>query len=101
MRCFAVKMPATGCWVCAAAVLLAVGFGAMRSDPAPAAVPRRAADAGFAAWRGVSSCTSSACHDQDSGRGGRGGDAKGSEYAVWAGIDPHARAYQVLFDARP
>ncbi len=99
MRCVAVKLPATGCWVCAAAVLVAVGLGAMRLNPAPAAVPRRAAG-GFTAWRGVSSCTSSACHDQDSGRGGHGGNAKGSEYAVWAGIDPHARAYQVLFDAR-
>jgi len=72
----------------------------MRYNPSPAAAPRRAADSGFTAWRGVNSCTSSACHNQDSGHGGRGGDAKGSEYAVWAGIDPHARAYQVLFDAR-
>ena len=87
---------ATGGPAVAAAGLLAVGLGLLLFRPVPAALPtaHAAPDDAFANWRGVSSCTSSACHNQGGGR------AKGNEYAVWAGLDPHARAYQVLFDPR-
>jgi len=85
-------------WLLASAGVPAFGLVAALLRPAPAAPPPRpAGDAGFAEWRGVASCTSSACHNQDAGRSAY---ARGSEYAVWAGRDPHARAYQVLFDKR-
>lgn len=45
-------------------------------------------------WQGVSSCASSACHG-----GGKAG-SKQSEYTTWITQDPHARAYQVLFNER-
>ena len=65
--------------------------------PGRAAALPAAGEAGFAQWRGVASCTSSGCHNQDSGRSTY---ARGSEYAVWSAHDPHSRAFQVLFDAR-
>lgn len=46
-------------------------------------------------WRGVGSCTSSNCHGGDTRDG-----LRGSEYAVWARLDPHARAFQVLSNER-
>lgn len=45
-------------------------------------------------WRGVGSCSAASCH------GGPNLGAKGSEETTWATSDPHARAYQVLFDNR-
>ncbi len=86
-----------GRWSVAALGLSAVGLAPMLFNPAPAAVARRVAadDNGFGDWRGVSSCTSSACHNQ-AGEG----NVKGSEYAEWISKDPHAKAYQILFDAR-
>ncbi len=88
-----------GRWTVAAVGLSAVGLAPMLFNPAPAAVvARRAAsadDAGFSDWRGVSSCTSSACHNQ-AGEG----NFKGREYAKWIGKDPHNKAYQILFDER-
>jgi hypothetical protein len=83
--------------VLAAVGLLAVGVAPPLPCPAATAAPP-AGNAEFAAFRGVSSCTSSACHNQDAGRGAD--SAKGHEYAIWLGNDPHARAYQVLFDPR-
>ena len=85
-------------WTLTAAALLVIGFGALLLNRAPAAAPVRndSADAaGFTAWRGVNSCTAAACHGDTPARG-----LHGSEYAVWVGKDPHARAYQVLFDPR-
>lgn len=45
-------------------------------------------------WQGVGSCAASACH------GGGNPSRKQSEYTTWINQDPHARAYQVLFDER-
>lgn len=45
-------------------------------------------------WRGAGSCSAASCHG-----GGHPGE-RGSEYTTWASCDPHARAYQVLFDER-
>ncbi len=42
---------------------------------------------------GVGSCASMACHH---GNGARG--AVGSEYSTWIAVDPHAKAYRVLFN---
>ena len=44
---------------------------------------------------GVSSCTSTACHNRQTP-----GTTCGNEYAIWADCDPHARAYQALFNDR-
>ena len=92
-----IRLPAR--WALPAAGLVAVGLGAVLLRPAPAAPPPCAAtgDAGFAQWRGVASCTSSGCHNQDSGRAAY---THGSEYAIWSAHDPHSRAFQVLFDPR-
>jgi hypothetical protein len=43
---------------------------------------------------GVATCASAACHH---GNGDLG--TKGSEYSTWIAVDPHARAYQALFNA--
>lgn len=46
-------------------------------------------------WIGVASCGATACH------GGNGpAGSKGSEYTTWITRDPHAEAYQVLFNPR-
>lgn len=46
-------------------------------------------------YLGAGSCATNGCH------GGRGGpQAAGSEYNVWLGHDPHARAYEVLLGYR-
>ncbi len=98
MRCVLVKICLPARWALPVAGLLAFGIGAVLLRPAPAAPCRLPTDeAGFSQWRGVASCTSSGCHNQDSGRASY---ARGSEYAVWASHDPHSRAFQVLFDAR-
>jgi hypothetical protein len=44
---------------------------------------------------GVSGCAAMACHNANGPQGTRG-----SEYTTWATVDPHARAYQILFDER-
>jgi Cytochrome c554 and c-prime len=103
MRCVLVGKRAIRSCVLAAAGFLAVGLGSFPWRPADAAPPpvsvHAATDnAGFAAWRGVSSCTSSACHNQPAERGGE--PLKGREYGVWLAKDPHARAYQHLFDKK-
>jgi len=45
-------------------------------------------------WRGVNSCSAASCH------GGGHPGSKGSEQTTWAACDPHARAYEVLFEER-
>lgn len=42
---------------------------------------------------GVASCAAMACHH---GNGPRG--SKGSEYSTWVAVDPHAKAYHVLYN---
>src|SRR5262249_33868672 len=42
---------------------------------------------------GVGSCASMACHH---GNGPRG--SKGSEYSIWVAVDPHAKAFRVLYN---
>jgi hypothetical protein len=44
---------------------------------------------------GAGSCAAAACHNANFARG-----ASGSEYATWITRDPHARAYEALFDER-
>jgi hypothetical protein len=44
-------------------------------------------------WLGVASCASAACHH---GNGPQG--SAGSEYSTWVSYDPHARAYQALYN---
>jgi hypothetical protein len=93
-----VNIRSLGRWTFTAFGLLAVGLAPMLFNPAPAPAARRIAradDNGFSDWRGVSSCTSSACHNQ-AGEG----NIKGREYALWVGKDPHDRAYQILFEDR-
>jgi hypothetical protein len=52
----------------------------------------------FTGWTGTGSCAASACHNANSAEGTKGGRyAKGGEYSVWLGKDPHAKAYTVLF----
>ncbi len=45
--------------------------------------------------QGVASCAAAACHN---GNGPRG--RKGSEYSTWMAVDPHSRAYSVLYNDR-
>lgn len=45
-------------------------------------------------WRGVNSCSATSCH------GGGHPCARGSEQTTWSMCDPHARAFQVLFQER-
>jgi hypothetical protein len=61
---------------------------------APAADNPRPAFALGKEWRGSASCAAAACHNTS----GRPGD-KGSEYSTWVTRDPHARAYEALFNA--
>jgi hypothetical protein len=42
---------------------------------------------------GVSTCASMACHHASGDLG-----SQGSEYSTWIAVDPHARAYQALFN---
>lgn len=44
---------------------------------------------------GAGSCAASGCHGGNEFRG-----TTGSEFSTWAAVDPHARAYAVLFDDR-
>ncbi len=44
---------------------------------------------------GAGSCAAAACHNANFTHG-----QKGSEYTLWITRDPHAKAYQVLFDDR-
>ncbi len=82
--------------VLAPAVAAALWAGRPQTAAAPFATPGAATapDAAFQA-QGVASCASAACHHFDGPRG-----SKGSEYSTWVGHDPHARAYEVLFEAR-
>jgi hypothetical protein len=81
-----------------AAVAAVLGWNAPRSSPpARAAEPVRGDALPLPAFhpQGVGSCASAACH------GDNGPPAtKGSEYTTWITVDPHARAYSVLFDER-
>src|SRR5262245_14046788 len=43
---------------------------------------------------GVASCAAMACHHGNAPRG-----SKGSEYSTWIAVDPHAKAYRVLYNA--
>src|SRR5437762_3083998 len=43
---------------------------------------------------GTGSCASSACHGGPENHG-----AKGSEYSTWIAVDPHAKAFRVLYNA--
>src|SRR5262245_20008761 len=45
--------------------------------------------------QGAASCAAAACHQFDGPKG-----SKGSEYGTWVAHDPHARAYEILFDER-
>jgi hypothetical protein len=86
-------------WLLAA--LAAAGSAWFLGSQAPPAAGRPAAS--FvdykpdldAHYMGVSSCSSSSCHNDNAGKG-----RKGSEYTTWAGYDRHARAFQVLYDER-
>jgi hypothetical protein len=63
---------------------------------APAKEPEKPeAPAKEPALQGVIGCTAAGCH-----HGNAEGNVKGSEYTVWVNRDPHARAYQVLYDKR-
>jgi predicted CxxxxCH...CXXCH cytochrome family protein len=98
MRCVLVNIRSLGRWAFTALGVSALGLTPLLFHPAPAPaarLPVRADDNGFSDWRGVSSCTSSACHNQ-AGEG----NVKGREYALWVTKDPHDRAYQILFDER-
>jgi hypothetical protein len=44
---------------------------------------------------GAGSCAAAACHNANGARG-----SKGSEYTTWVIDDPHARAVEVLYDAK-
>jgi hypothetical protein len=46
-------------------------------------------------WRGAVSCAAAACHNGGGPRGSRG-----SEYTTWVVHDPHARAFEALYDKR-
>lgn len=46
-------------------------------------------------WIGVASCGATACHGGNGAAGSRG-----SEYTTWITRDPHAEAYNVLFNRR-
>ncbi len=63
--------------------------GAAEPGPQPASVSTSGK-----LWRGVASCSAASCHG-----GGQEG-MNGSEQTTWAARDPHARAYEVLFDLR-
>lgn len=45
--------------------------------------------------QGVASCAAAACHNQNGPKG-----SLRSEYTTWAAYDPHARAYEVLYNDR-
>ncbi len=86
------------CLLLAPAVALACWNLAPRSPisagDAPAAGGSRFRLPNFNA-QGVGSCSAAACHN---GNGPQG--SKGSEYSTWITVDPHAKAYSVLFDKR-
>jgi hypothetical protein len=78
-------------------LVVIVGPGTARSrSPGPAALGGQPAVAGR--LLGSGSCSGTACH------GGiapaRGARIFGNEHATWITNDPHARAFQVLFNAR-
>jgi hypothetical protein len=76
--------------VVVAVVLAAAGWPRAADPPArPAPTPADGVQA-----LGVASCAAMACHH---GNGPRG--AKSSEYSTWVAVDPHAKAYRVLFNA--
>jgi hypothetical protein len=83
---FLLALGALGCW-------RIVGFSSIALSAPP---EDSSASVSFnkLQWQGVGSCASSACHG-----GGKTG-SKQSEYTTWITQDPHARAYQVLFNDR-
>src|SRR5262245_57352679 len=88
-------MPRVLASIVTAALLLALAL--LAGPPAPAARPQPAGEAPRAApqYIGVASCAAAGCHNA----GGPAGQA-GSEYGTWVSQDPHARAFQVLYDER-
>jgi hypothetical protein len=80
-----------------AAVAITVWSTWLRAPAAAGAGPpdeKAGARSGFAIV-GVSTCTSSACHNANGPRG-----SKGSEYSTWVMQDKHAKAYDALRDER-
>jgi hypothetical protein len=73
-------------------VAVALAAGWPRAADLPAPVERL--DHAAVKTLGVASCASMACHH---GNGPRG--SPGSEYSTWVAVDPHAKAYRVLFNA--
>ena len=71
-------------------LVVAVGM-TVRTDPTSLA--REGGSCASTAWRGAGSCSAASCHGGDGPLG-----TKGSEYATWIARDPHARAYEVLFE---
>lgn len=84
-------------WVLLVAVSVSAFAFVMRGPRSTAQPPREAAHAepGTPPFRylGAGSCAAAACHNGMNASG-----ALASEYTTWAAHDPHARAYDVLFN---
>src|SRR5262245_21136803 len=76
-------------------VAVALWTGSQRPAAPFAVSGETTASAGPFRVQAVASCASMACHHFN----GSKGDWR-SEYSTWIGHDPHARAYEVLFDKR-
>src|SRR5262245_34806366 len=74
--------------------VLAVGAGSSgpRASQVPAAGGNASAESGKK-LQGVASCSASACHGMNGPRG-----ALGCEYTTWINFDPHARAFEALYN---
>jgi hypothetical protein len=81
--------------VLAALVAVVAGWFVCSRPLVVAAAPASAATSRTPQLQGVASCASMACHHANGPRG-----SWRSEYTTWATVDPHARAYTVLFEKR-
>src|SRR5438477_48 len=78
--------------------LVVIGHSLFSATPPPhemLTTPSIAPGAHGPELQGVASCASAACHH---GNGPKG--AWRSEYTTWISYDPHANAYEVLYDEK-
>jgi Cytochrome c554 and c-prime len=69
-------------------------------EPARPAASRTAVAFAAARFRGAGSCSATACHGSIKSAEGAISRVRRNEHTTWMSFDPHARAFQVLFDDR-
>ena len=82
-------------WRCLLALAFAALIAGLARQPQPTSASAGSSQPSTSKYVGAGSCSASACHNANPAHG-----RLGSEFATWMTRDPHARAYEVLFNER-